>query len=416
MNCTGRGMNGVMQWAPLPERTERYVELKNIGAAANGNMWAQSWSGLLDLVEPFPGKPSVDITPNLVSKGYTPLQMFQVSDEFFKSLGLIEMPEEFWNKSLIEKPTDGRTVVCHASAWDFLNQVDFRIKQCTDLTMDDFITIHHEMGHVEYFLQYKDQPVVYRDGANPGFHEAVGDVLALSVSTPVHLQAVDLLDEIAEDDEADINYLMSVALDKIAFLPFGYLMDLWRWDIFDGTTLPENYNRDWWKLRLDYQGIIPPTTRTETDFDPAAKYHIPADVPYIRYFISFVIQFQFHKSLCDAAGRTGPLYKCDIYESMEAGKLLGDMLKTGSSKPWPDAMEAITGQREMSALPLVEYFQPLIDWLEVENQGETLGWDGVPNWTPAEPQQWTGAGFAIHHSKVLIGFLVIISFIIFKSN
>lgn len=273
------------------------------------------------------------------------------------------------------------------------------------------------MGHVEYFLQYKEQPVVFRGGANPGFHEAVGDVLALSVSTPKHLEAVGLLDEVVENDEADINYLMSIALDKIAFLPFGYLMDLWRWGVFDGSTQPESYNEDWWKLRLDYQGIIPPTERTESDFDPAAKYHIPADVPYIRYFISFVIQFQFHKALCDAAYHTGPLYKCDIYQSEEAGTLLADMLKTGSSKPWPEAMEAITGQRDMSALPLVEYFQPLIDWLEEQNRDEVLGWEGATNWRPAEPQEWTGDGSsAVMHSNVLIGFLLIITFILFHKN
>lgn len=394
---------------------EDFINLRGpIPAHILGNMWAQSWTNLLDLVEPYPGKPTVDITPSLVSKGYTPLQMFQVSDEFFTSLGLIEMPQEFWDKSMIEKPDDGRSVVCHASAWDFYNQIDFRIKQCTDLTMDDFITVHHEMGHVEYFLQYKEQPVVYRDGANPGFHEAVGDVLALSVSTPQHLYAVDLLDTVVEDDEADINYLMSMALDKIAFLPFGYLMDLWRWGVFDGSTPSSKYNEDWWKLRLEYQGIIPPMERNEGDFDPAAKYHIPASVPYIRYFISFVIQFQFHKSLCAAAGQEGPLYKCDIYQSEEAGTLLANMLKTGSSRPWPEAMEAITGQREMSALPLVEYFQPLIDWLEEQNDNEYIGWDGAPEWRPAAPGVWTGAGVATSYSFTVLFVLLLGSFLMTK--
>eukprot|EP00057_Strongylocentrotus_purpuratus_P002482 XP_003724613.1 PREDICTED: angiotensin-converting enzyme isoform X4 [Strongylocentrotus purpuratus] len=363
-----------------------YINLRGpIPAHIFGNMWAQSWLQLLDLCIPYPNKPSVDITPVLIEKGYTPLRMFEVSDEFFTSLGLIAMPEEFWNESMLEKPNDGREVVCHASAWDFYNQKDFRIKQCTDITMDDFITVHHEMGHVEYYLQYKDQPVSYRDGANPGFHEAVGDVLALSVSTPAHLYEIGLLEEIEDDDEADLNFLMSMALDKISFLPFGYLMDQYRWRIFDGTTPESKYTEDWWKLRLQYQGIIPPVTRTEEDFDPAAKFHIPADVPYIRYFISFVIQFQFHDALCKAAGQTGPLHKCDIYRSTEAGTLLSNMLKKGSSETWPNAMEAITGSRTMNATALISYFQPLITYLEAENErnGDVPGWP--ESYTPADP-------------------------------
>lgn len=367
-----------------------YINLRGpIPAHVLGNMWAQSWLQLDDICQPYPNKPSVDITPVLKEKGYTPLMMFEVADEFFSSLGLIAMPQEFWNKSMIERPDDGREVVCHASAWDFYNQKDFRVKQCTDQTMDDFITIHHEMGHVEYYLQYKDQPVKYRRGANPGFHEAVGDVLSLSVSTPGHLAAVGLLDEIADDEEADLNFLMSMALDKIAFLPFGYLMDQWRWRVFDGSTPESMYNSEWWKLRLRYQGIIPPVERTEDDFDPGAKYHIPADVPYIRYFISFVIQFQFHDALCQAANHTGPLHKCDIYNSQEAGTLLANMLQKGSSEQWPEAMEAITGTRTMNASALISYFEPLIDYLEQVNQrnGDVLGWP--ESYTPADPNSGT---------------------------
>ncbi|XP_011663849.2 angiotensin-converting enzyme [Strongylocentrotus purpuratus] len=364
-----------------------YINLRGpIPAHILGNMWAQSWSNLYDICEPFPGKQAVDITPALVEQNYDALRMFELSDEFFESLGLIKMPQEFWDHSMIEKPDDGRDVVCHASAWDFSNQVDFRIKQCTDITMDDFITIHHEMGHIEYYLQYKDLPVVYRGGANPGFHEAVGDVLALSVSTPKHLKEVGLIDEVVDDQEADLNFLMSIALDKISFLPFGYLMDQYRWGIFNGTTPESKFNEDWWKLRLRYQGIIPPTTRTEEDFDPAAKYHIPADVPYIRYFISFVLQFQFHETLCEAAGQTQELYKCDIYNSTDAGTLLANMLKMGSSKPWPEALDAIIGSTEISAQSLINYFQPLIDYLKEQNEmnGDTVGWAEM--YTPKDPE------------------------------
>ncbi|NXR45086.1 ACE enzyme, partial [Hippolais icterina] len=368
-----------------------HINLKGpIPAHLLGNMWAQSWSNIFDLVVPFPDATKVDATPAMKKQGWTPKRMFEESDRFFTSLGLIPMPQEFWDKSMIEKPSDGREVVCHASAWDFYNRKDFRIKQCTVVNMDDLITVHHEMGHVQYFLQYKDQPVSFRSGANPGFHEAVGDVMALSVSTPKHLHSINLLDQVMENEESDINYLMSIALDKIAFLPFGYLMDQWRWKVFDGRIKEDEYNKEWWNLRMKYQGLCPPALRSEDDFDPGAKFHIPANVPYIRYFVSFVIQFQFHQALCDAAGHRGPLHTCDIYQSKEAGKILGDALKLGFSKPWPEAMQLITGQPNMSAEALMSYFQPLMTWLEKENEknGEVLGWPEY-SWTPysAAPAQ-----------------------------
>uniref|UniRef100_A0A8B9L0A7 Angiotensin-converting enzyme n=1 Tax=Astyanax mexicanus TaxID=7994 RepID=A0A8B9L0A7_ASTMX len=358
------------------------INLKGpIPAHLLGNMWAQTWSGIMDLVRPYPNAAQVDVTQAMIAKGWDANRMFRESENFFTSVGLLPMPDEFWQKSMLEKPTDGREVVCHASAWDFYNRKDFRIKQCTVINMDDLITVHHEMGHVQYFLQYKDQPISFRDGANPGFHEAIGDVLALSVSTPKHLHTIGLLDKLEENAESTINFLMSIALDKIAFLPFGYLMDQWRWKVFDGRISSSEYNKEWWNLRLKYQGLCPPVTRTEVDFDPGAKFHIPANVPYVRYFVSFVVQFQFHKALCDTAGHTGPLHNCDIYQSKEAGKL--DVMKLGFSKPWPEAMTMITGQPQMSVQPLMEYFQPLITWLEQENakNGDVLGWPEY-SWMP----------------------------------
>uniref|UniRef100_A0A4W5R621 Angiotensin-converting enzyme n=1 Tax=Hucho hucho TaxID=62062 RepID=A0A4W5R621_9TELE len=348
-----------------------------------GNMWAQTWSGIMDLAIPYPDATQVDATPAMIAKGWNATRMFQESDNFFTSLGLLPMPPEFWAKSMLEKPKDGRNVVCHASAWDFYNRKDFRIKQCTVITMDDLITVHHEMGHVQYFLQYKDQPISFREGANPGFHEAIGDVLALSVATPKHLKEIGLLDVVEDNAESTINYLMSIALDKIAFLPFGYLMDQWRWKVFDGRISEEEYNKEWWNMRMKYQGLCPPVARTEQDFDPGAKFHIPANVPYVRYFVSFIIQFQFHQALCNAAGHVGPLHECDIYRSKEAGKLLGDVMKVGFSKPWPETMAMITGKPIMSAKPLVEYFKPLTDWLEAENNknGEVRGWPEY-DWKP----------------------------------
>ncbi|KAM9837051.1 angiotensin-converting enzyme [Aulostomus maculatus] len=385
------------------------INLKGpIPAHLLGNMWAQTWSGIMDLVMPYPHATQVDATPAMVAKGWNATRMFQESDQFFTSLGLLPMPKEFWEKSMLEKPTDGRQVVCHASAWDFYNRKDFRIKQCTVVTMDDLITVHHEMGHVQYFLQYKEQPVSFRDGANPGFHEAIGDVLALSVSTPKHLKSIGLLENVESNHESDVNFLMSMALDKIAFLPFGYLMDQWRWKVFDGRIPASEYNKEWWNLRMKYQGLCPPVTRTEEDFDPGAKFHIPANVPYVRYFVSFIIQFQFHKALCEAANRTGPLHTCDIFKSKDAGKLLGDVMKLGFSKPWPEAMTMITGQPKMSAKPLMQYFQPLIEWLEKENSknNDVRGWPEY-DWKPSSGTVQTSKvdflGMSVESSAALAG-------------
>ncbi|XP_050539416.1 angiotensin-converting enzyme-like isoform X2 [Daktulosphaira vitifoliae] len=348
-----------------------------------GNMWAQSWEPLNDFTRPYPSID--DINPNIFMKNqnYTPIKMFKLAENFFTSLNLSAMPKSFWTNSVLEKPVD-RQLVCHASAWDFYDSNDFRIKQCTTVTFNDLITAHHEMGHVQYYLQYKDQPFIYREGANEGFHEAIGDTIALSVSTTKHLNKIGLLPKFSRSPEADINYLYQIGLQKIAFLPFGYLMDLWRWDVFKGKTTEDSYNCDWWKLREKYQGVEPPVTRTEDDFDPGAKYHIIGNVPYIRYFVSFIIQFQFHQALCEKAGefdpndpKSKPLHECDIYQSTNAGNAFKEMLKMGSSKPWFDAMELLTGQRNMDATPLLNYFNPLYEWLLNENRktGEYLGWE-----------------------------------------
>ncbi|EDM06349.1 angiotensin I converting enzyme (peptidyl-dipeptidase A) 1, isoform CRA_b [Rattus norvegicus] len=361
-----------------------YINLDGpIPAHLLGNMWAQTWSNIYDLVAPFPSAPSIDATEAMIKQGWTPRRIFKEADNFFTSLGLLPVPPEFWNKSMLEKPTDGREVVCHASAWDFYNGKDFRIKQCTSVNMEELVIAHHEMGHIQYFMQYKDLPVTFREGANPGFHEAIGDVLALSVSTPKHLHSLNLLSSEGSGYEHDINFLMKMALDKIAFIPFSYLIDQWRWRVFDGSITKENYNQEWWSLRLKYQGLCPPVPRSQGDFDPGSKFHVPANVPYIRYFISFIIQFQFHEALCRAAGHTGPLYKCDIYQSKEAGKLLADAMKLGYSKQWPEAMKIITGQPNMSASAIMNYFKPLTEWLVTENRrhGETLGWPEY-TWTP----------------------------------
>ncbi|XP_075677146.1 angiotensin-converting enzyme-like [Dermatophagoides pteronyssinus] len=339
-----------------------------------GNMWSQTWGNIYDLVVPYPGRKSLDVTEEMREQNYTAMNMFHLAEKFFKDLSLIPMPETFWKYSMFTKPLD-RKVACHATAWDFYNRQDFRVKMCTSVTMKDLITVHHEMGHIQYYLQYKDQPVAFREGANPGFHEAVGDLLALSVSTPEHLKKINLLSpNETVDQEILLNYQLKMALDKLAFLPFGYLMDAYRWDLFSGKVSLNEMNKHWWWYRLQYQGISPPVRRNESDFDPAAKYHIPAGVEYIRYFVSFIIQFQFHQTLCNIAQPGRPLYQCDIDGNHQAGEHLAKMLRLGSSVRWPEAMKLMTGSERMSAAPLIEYFQPLFQWLDQQIVNETLGW------------------------------------------
>jgi peptidyl-dipeptidase A len=336
-----------------------------------GNMWAQDWSNVYDLVAPKDADPGYDLTKILKAKNLDAKEMVRYGERFFTSLGFAPLPDTFWERSLFVKPRD-REVVCHASAWDVDNVNDLRIKMCIDTTAEDFTTIHHELGHNFYQRAYNTKPVLFRDSANDGFHEAVGDTIALSI-TPEYLVKIGLLDK-APDPSKDIGLLLNRALEKLAFLPFGLIVDQWRWKVFDGSITQANYNASWWDLRTRYQGVAPSVARTENDFDPGAKYHVAGNVPYTRYFLAAILQFQFHRALAHAAGCTGPLHRCSIYASKEAGSKLDTMLQMGMSKPWPDALEAITGQREMDATAIRDYFLPLQKWLDEQNKGKPVGW------------------------------------------
>ena len=351
---------------------DRVPEGQPIPAHLLGNMWSQTWGEIYDLAEPYAGVAELDVTQAMRDQDYSAVYMTELAEDFFVSLGMPELPESFWQRSLLVKPRD-REVVCHASAWSMDASDDVRIKMCIEPTQDQLFTIYHELGHIYYFLAYRDQPIVFQSGAHDGFHEAVGDAVTLSI-TPGFLQNLGLVKQVENSHEALINTQMKLALDKIAFLPFGKLMDQWRWGVFSGEIAPEDYNAAWWDLRTRYQGIRPPVARSEADFDPGAKYHIPGNTPYTRYFLAFVLQFQFQRALCEAAGFDGPLHECSIYGNKEAGALLWKMLQQGSSQPWQDSMEAVTGQREMDASAIIAYFQPLMDWLETQNQDLSCGW------------------------------------------
>ena len=336
-----------------------------------GNPWAQQWGNIFSLLGLPENSRGYDLTQLLQAKNLDPKGMVRYGEAFYKSLGFAPLPETFWERSLFTKPRD-RDVVCHASAWDVDNRDDLRVKMCIQIRDVDFITIHHELGHNFYQRAYKDQPFMFKGGANDGFHEAIGDTIALAV-TPEYLQKIGLLDKLPSAD-SDIPLLLKQALDRVAFLPFGLLIDKWRWQVFSGEITPANYNKAWWDLRLKYQGVVPPVARSEADFDPGAKYHVAGNVPYMRYFMAFILEFQFYRAMCKEAGFTGPLNRCTFYQSEKAGAKLNKMLEMGQSKPWPDALEVLTGQREMDASAILDYFAPLQKWLDEQNKGLKVGW------------------------------------------
>ena len=367
-----------------------------------GNMWAQQWGNLYPLMQPYAGVGDLDVSSALAAKReaeYKKLlgdagikrsvrelaelehkadaavaaDMTRIAEDFYTSLGMPKLPDSFWAKSMLVQPRD-RDVVCHASAWDLdLKNGDVRIKQCIEPNEESLTTVHHELGHIYYYLLYKDQPSLFQTGAHDGFHEAIGDTITLSL-TPEHLQKIGLVKDVKTDEKAVINSQMKLALDKIVFLPWGKLVDQWRWKVFSGEITPEQYNAGWWKLREQYQGVSPPLARSEEDFDPGAKYHIPGNTPYTRYFLAFILQFQFQKALCAEAGHSGPLYTCDIYGNKEAGEKFMAMLRDGASQPWQDTLEKLTGTRQMDAGAIIEYFGPLMAYLKQQNEGRTCGW------------------------------------------
>ena len=338
-----------------------------------GNMWAQEWGNVYDIVSPKSAAPTYDLEGALKARNTDAVGMVKYGEGFFMSMGFDKLPDTFWQRSQLTKPRD-REVVCHASAWDVDNEQDLRLKMCIHIDADDFTTVHHELGHNYYQRAYRKQPFLFRNGANDGFHEAIGDSIALAI-TPAYLKKLNLIEK-EPAAAADIPLQLRTALDKVAFLPFGLLIDKWRWQVFSGQTKPADYNRAWWELREKYQGVAPPVDRTEADFDPGAKYHIPGNVPYARYFLARVYQFQFYRAMCRASGYVGPLNRCSFYGSKEAGAKLNAMLEAGQSQPWQVTLKAMTGEDHIDASAMVEYFAPLRKWLEEQNakSGAKVGW------------------------------------------
>jgi peptidyl-dipeptidase A len=375
------------QVKPLYESLHAYVRSKlvekygpiavdgngRIRADLLGNPWAQEWGNIFSLVAPAQQKQPYDVTDLLKAKNVDAVGMVKFGEQFFTSLGFAPLPKTFWERSMFVRPRD-REVVCHASAWDIDNFEDLRLKMCIQIDGEDFVTVHHELGHTMYQRAYQNLPFLFKNGANDGFHEAIGDAIALSI-TPEYLKQVGLLESVPQTD--DTGYLLRMAMDKIAFLPFGLLIDQWRWKVFSGEIKPADYNRSWWAMREKYQGVFAPVKRSEADFDPGAKYHVPSNVPYTRYFLARVLQFQFYRAMAREAGCAGPLHRSSFYGNKAAGAKLNAMLEMGQSRPWPDALYAMTGERQMDAGAMLEYFAPLKQWLDEQNRGKQAGWGSV---------------------------------------
>jgi peptidyl-dipeptidase A len=370
-----------------------------------GNMWQQDWSNLWDMLQPYADAGDLDITARLqdtANKEYnlalakhggapttvqladmqaaanlaTAKRMTERAEDFYTSLGMSKLPASYWEKTQFIKPRD-RDVVCHASAWDIDLAGDVRTKMCIKPNEEDFTTIYHELGHVYYYMAYNKLPPIFQTGAHDGFHEAIGDTIVLAM-TPDYMQSIGLVGEQQQSEQSLINAQMRMALAKVAFLPFGLMIDRWRWGVFDGSIKPADYNRTWWDLKAKYQGVAPSSARGEEFFDAGAKYHVPGNTPYTRYFLSHVLQFQFYKALCDAAGYKGPLHACSFYGNKAAGAKFQAMLARGASQPWPATLKEMTGSDKMDAAPVLEYFAPLQDWLKKQNEGQTCGWSTTP--------------------------------------
>jgi len=350
---------------------DKVVQDEPIPAHLLGNMWAQAWGNIYDVVAPENADPGYDVTELLAKNNYDELKMVKGAETFFTSMGFEPLPETFYERSLFVKPKD-RDVQCHASAWNIDSKDDLRIKMCIQRTGEEFSVIHHELGHNFYQRAYNKQPLFYQESANDGFHEAIGDTIALSV-TPGYLKEIGLLEQVP-DESKDIGLLMKMALDKVAFVPFSLMVDQWRWQVFSGQVKPQDYNKAWWELREKYQGVQAPIARSEDDFDPGAKYHVPGNTPYTRYFLAHILQFEFHRSLCEIAGNDKAIHRCSIYNSKEAGAKLNAMLEMGSSRPWQEALETVTGKPQMDATAMLDYFAPLQRYLDEQNKGRNCGW------------------------------------------
>lgn len=373
------------QVQPLYEQLQCYTRTKlktkygnkmpqdgTIPAHITGNMWAQDWSNLYPLLQPYPGVSNLDVTQALKKQGYTPVKINQRAEDFYTSIGFPPLPKSYYTNSQFIRPRD-REVVCHASAWDIDLKGDVRIKMCIDINEEDYRTVYHEMGHIYYYLAYNPLEPLFQTGANDGFHEAIGDTIQLSL-TPTYLHTVGLASTGKQSHESIINAQMKMALEKIAFLPFGKLIDEWRWGVFDGSIKPEEYNAAWWKLKQKYQGISSPVARNEEDFDPGAKYHVPNNTPYMRYFLAHILQFQFQRALCQASGHQGPLNECSIYGNKEAGAKYWAMMQKGASQPWQTTLKEMTGSDQMDATAILDYFAPLQTWLKDQNKNQQCGW------------------------------------------
>ncbi|KAG9486097.1 hypothetical protein GDO78_008918, partial [Eleutherodactylus coqui] len=342
-----------------------------------GDMWGRFWTNLYPLVVPYPNTESIDVTDTMVAEKWTVDRMFKEAEKFFESVNLFRLNDNFWNNSMLQEPSDGRKVVCHPTAWD-MGMNDFRIKMCSKVNMEDFLTVHHEMGHIQYDMAYHHLPMLLRSGANEGFHEAVGEIMSLSAATPEHLKSLQLLpSSFIETEETKINFLLRQALTIVGTLPFTYMLELWRWRVFSGEIPKDKWMQTWWDMKREMVGVVEPVGHDESYCDPAALFHVANDYSFIRYYTRTIYQFQFQDALCKIANRSNPLYSCDITNSTAAGDKLRSMLELGNSKPWTEALKSITGGTKIDVQPLLNYFEPLHTWLRNNNtaKNRTVGWN-----------------------------------------
>lgn len=290
--------------------------------------WNSNWFDLFkDIVEPEIFRESPwNMDEALKASGWGTKEVLQRIEDFYTSVGLGRMTNTFWNKSKI-----GNSVLasCHGTAADMFSRDDFRMIVCGAKSWYDFYVIVHEMGHVEQYMLAKDQLAVFRAG-NSVVQETVGDSIFLAMMTPMHLNRLRLIDDAklypSDRNDFDLHQLMTIAYMKLPEIPFGFVFEKLRYDLFAERVSIEHSNDYFWELTRKFQHIEPPNVDINRHrlFDVASRFHLAANVPYARYFFANILQYQqtVYGKLNTNQSLPLPLHKCDLYGSKRAGNLL----------------------------------------------------------------------------------------------
>lgn len=324
--------------------------------------WGQDWQGIAEAK-------GLNIDEQL--KNYSAEWVVKKGEEFYVSLGFPNLPQSFWNLSSLYpvSPDSGFKKNTHASAWHMDFDKDVRSLMSVIPNTRWWSTSLHELGHIYYYISYSNPnvPIILREGANRGFHEAIGSMIGLASLQSPFLKEMGLMNQDYKIDNTQA--LLNEALDYIPFIPWSAgVMTEFEYELYSKNLPEDQFNKMWWELVKKYQGIISPNERGEMYCDAATKTHINDDAgQYYDYAIANVLLFQFHTYIASKILKQDP-YATNYYGSKEVGKWMYDVLSPGATVDWRELLKESTGS-EMSAKALVDYFEPLMKWLKEENKG-----------------------------------------------